>query len=89
VFVDGRLHGTVTETGTFVADPLEDPSLPSYSGKFTIRAGLNLNGKTLNGTSTFTVRGTGSDGSTFRFHTTDHFNVRPNGTVNEFFRCHD
>jgi hypothetical protein len=42
----------------------------------------------VNGTSTFNVRGTGSDGSTFSFHATDHFNVRPDGTVNEFFHCH-
>jgi len=89
VFDDGRLHATFTQTGTFVAEPPAGTSLPSYTGKFTVWGGFNQNGKTVNGTFTFTVHGKGSDGSTFRFHTTEHFNVRPDGTVNEFFRCHD
>jgi hypothetical protein len=87
-FDDGRIHATFTQTGTFVAVPLEDPSLPSYTGKFTVWGGFNQNGNTVNGTFTFTARGTGSDGSTFQNHTTDHFNQRPDGTVNEFFHCH-
>jgi hypothetical protein len=88
VFDDGRVHATFTQTGTFVAVPLEDPSLPSYTGKFTVWGGFNQNGTTVNGTFTFNVRGTGSDGSTFTNHTTDHFNERPDGSVNEFFHCH-
>jgi hypothetical protein len=88
VFDDGRVHATFTQTGTFVAVPLEDPSLPSYTGKFTTWGGFNQNGSTVNGTFTFNVRGTGSDGSTFSNHVTDHFNQRPDGTVNEFFHCH-
>jgi hypothetical protein len=87
-FDDGRIHATFTQTGTFVAVPLEDPSLPSYTGKFTTWGGFNQNGNTVNGTFTFNVRGTGSDGSTFQNHVTDHFNQRPDGTVNEFFHCH-
>ena len=87
-FDDGRLHATFTQTGSFRAVPLQDPSLPSFTGRFTIWGGFNQNGKTVNGTFTFSVRGKGSDGSRLRFHVTDHFNVRPNGTVNEFFRCH-
>src|SRR6266508_4082517 len=62
--------------------------LPSYTGKFTVWGGFNQNGNTVNGTFTFNVRGSGSDGSTFKNHTTEHFNVRPDGTVNEFFHCH-
>ena len=31
-FDDGRVHATFTQTATFVAVPLEDPSLPSYTG---------------------------------------------------------
>ena len=89
VFDDGRVHATFTQTGTFVAVPLLDPSLPSFAGKVTAWGGFNQNGTTVNGTFTFTVHGTGSDGSTLRFHSTDHFNVRPDGTVNEFFHCHD
>jgi len=88
IFDDGRIHATFTQTGTFVAVPLEDPSLPSYTGKFTIWGGFNQNGKTVNGTFTFTVHATGSDGSTVKTHLTEHFNERPDGTVNEFFRCH-
>ena len=87
-FNDGRIHATFTQTGTFVAVPLEDPSLASFTGHFTIWGGFNQNGKTVNGTFTFTVHGEGSDGSTFRNHVTEHFNVRPDGTVNEFFHCH-
>ena len=87
VFEDGRVHATFTQTGTFVAVPLE-AGLPSYTGKFTIWGGFNQNGQTVNGTFTFTVHGTGSDGSTFKNHATEHFNQRPDGTVNEFFHCH-
>jgi hypothetical protein len=88
-FDDGRTHETFTQTGTFVAVPLEDPDLPSFTGKFTVWGGFNQNGNTVNGTFTMTVHGTGSDGSTFRVHATEHFNARPDGTVNEFFHCHD
>jgi len=87
-FNDGRTHETFTQTGTFSAVPLEDPTLPSYTGKFTTWGGFNANGSTVNGTFTFSVRGTGSDGSTFSNHNVDHFNVRPDGSANEFFHCH-
>jgi hypothetical protein len=88
IFDDGREHDTFTQTGTFVAVPLDDPSLPSYTGKLTIWGGFNANGATVNGTVTFNIRGTGSDGSTFTEHEVQHFNVRPDGTVNEFLHCH-
>jgi hypothetical protein len=87
-FDDGRVHATFTQTGTFVAEPLEDSSLPSFTGRFTVWGGFNQNSKTVNGTFTFNVRGTGSDGSTFSNHIIDHFNESPDGTVNEFFHCH-
>lgn len=87
IFADGRVHATFTQTGTFVAVPLT-AGLPSYTGKFTVWGGFNDNGKVVEGTFTFNVRGTGSDGSTFKNHVNEHFNVRPNGTVNEFFNCH-
>src|SRR5215216_2438288 len=83
-FDDGRVHETFTQTGTFVAEPLDDPSLPSFTGRFTIWGGFNQNGTTVNGTFTFSVRGTGSDGSTFSNQNVEHFNVIPDGTVNEF-----
>ena len=88
VFDDGREHDTFTQTGTFVAVPLEDPSLPSFTGKFTVWGGFNANNQVVNGTFTFNVRGTGSDGSTFSVNNSEHFNTRPDGTVNEFFHCH-
>jgi len=88
VFDDGRVHATFTSTGTFTATPLEDASLPSYTGKFTTWGGFNDSGSNVNGTFTFSVRGTGSDGSTFANHSVEHFNQRPNGTVQEFFHCH-
>jgi hypothetical protein len=87
IFDDGRVHATFTQTGTFVAVPLEDPSLPSFTGRFTQWGGFNQNGTTVNGTFTFSLRGTGSDGSIVTINLTDHFNQRPDGTVNEFFRC--
>ena len=42
VFANGRVHATFTQTGTFVAVPLDDPSLPaslvtSHSGGTSIR----------------------------------------------------
>jgi hypothetical protein len=88
-FEDGRMHVTFTDTGTFVAVPRDDPSLPSFTGKFTAWGGFNANGKVVNGTFTFTARGTGSDGSTFRVNLVEHFNVTPNGTEFFFTHCHD
>ena len=88
IFADGRVHSTFTDTGTFSADPLDDASLPSYTGKFTVWGGFNANGKTVNGTFTFSVHGSGSDGSTLSNHVTEHFNQLPDGTVHEFFKCH-
>ena len=87
-FDDGRGHFTFAQTGTFTAVPLEDSTLPSYTGKFTNRGGFNANGSKVNGTFTFSVRGTGSDSSTFANHSVEHFNVRPSGSANEFFHCH-
>lgn len=88
LFDDGRVHGTFTSTGTFTATPLEDPSLPGYTGRFTTWGGFNDNGSTVTGTFTFRVRGTGSDGSTFANQNVQHFDQRPDGTVHEFFHCH-
>jgi hypothetical protein len=88
VFDDGRVHATFTQTGTFVAVPLEDPSLPSYTGKVTVWGGFNQSNQVVNGTFTFNLHATGSDGSRVRFNASDHFNVRPDGTVNEFIHCH-
>jgi hypothetical protein len=87
-FTDGRSHETFTQTGTFSAEPFADSSLPTYDGHFTIWGNFNVNGKTVNGTFTFNANGMGSDGSQLQHHETEHFNQRPDGTVQEFFRCH-
>ena len=87
-FADGRVHATFTQTGKVVAVPLEDPSLPSYTGRVTIWGGFNANGTTVNGTFTFNVSLVGSDGSSVKNHFVEHFNERPDGSVNEFFHCH-
>jgi hypothetical protein len=88
IFDDGRELFTFTQTGTAVGVPLEDPNLPTFTAKFTFSGSFNANGQTVNGTFTFNVHGTLSDGSTFSHHSTEHFNVRPDGTVNELFHCH-
>jgi hypothetical protein len=88
IFDDGRIHATFTQTGTFSAVPLEDPSLPSFTGKFTQWGGFNQNGQTVNGTFTFNLHGTGSDGSKVSINLVEHFNARPDGSVNELFHCH-
>ncbi len=87
-FDDGRVHATFTQTGKFTAEPLDDPTLPSYTGKFTVWGNFNQSGTTANGTFTFSVQGVGSDGSTLSNHLNEHFNERPDGSVNEFFQCH-
>ena len=83
---DGTEHFTFTQTGKFVAVPLE-AGLPTYTGRFTVWGGFNLNNNTVNGTFTFSVTGKGSDGSRLRNTSVDHFNERPDGTVNAFFHC--
>jgi hypothetical protein len=64
-------HVTGTLTGTFVADPL-DPSLPTYTGRFTQWFGENHNPNMANATFTFSVRGRAEDGSTVNFHVVAH-----------------
>jgi hypothetical protein len=83
----GGAHFTFTQTGTFVAEPLNGG--PRFTGTFTVWGGFNDNGKVENGTFTFTIRGTGSDGSRFVTHSTDHFNTTPTGAEFFFTRCHD
>ena len=88
-FDDGRLHVIFTDVGTFVAVPLEDATLPTYTGKVLSTGTFNENGSSSNGTFVFSVSGTGSDGSTFSVHSVEHSNERPNGTMQEAFRrCH-
>lgn len=88
LFDDGRAHFTFTQTGTFVAEPL-DPSEQSASGHFAIWGGFNDNGKTVNGTFTFNANGSFEDGTKISVHSVEHFNVTPDGTEFFFARCKD
>jgi hypothetical protein len=82
-------HFTFTQTGTFVAVP-QDPALPTYTGHFTQWGGFNENAKNASGTFTFSLHGTGSDGSTITFNAVEHFSVNASGVENEFAfeNCH-
>jgi hypothetical protein len=88
VFDDGRVHATFTQSGKVSAVPLVGTG-PTYTGSFAVWGGFNANGSTVNGTFTFNVVLKGSDGSRVSNHVVDHFNERPDGTVNEFFHCTD
>lgn len=82
------VHVTGTATGDFEFVP-NDPSEPTFTGKFTTWFGENSNRQNGNGTFTFMVNGTGSDGSEIKFHITAHFSVSASG-VETFFekpRC--
>lgn len=89
LFPDGRAHFTFTQSGTFVAVPLEDPSLPTFTGHLAIWGGFNDNGKSVNGTFTFNINATGSDGSHVHQHEVEHFNTTPTGAEFFFARCHN
>lgn len=67
----GGTRTTGTLTGTFVFDTT-DPTRPDFTGRFTQTFGDNTNSNNQLATSTFRVRGTGTDGSTVRFHTVAH-----------------
>jgi opacity protein-like surface antigen len=88
VFDDGRIHATFTQSGTFVAVSLEDPSL-TLTGHLAVWGGFNDNGKAVNGTFTFNINGTGSDGSRFHQNELEHFNTTPTGMEFFFTRCHN
>jgi hypothetical protein len=71
----GGTRTTGTLTGTFAFDAT-DPARPDYTGRFTQTFGDNTNSNNQLATSTFTVRGTGTDGSTVRFHTVAHITAQ-------------
>ncbi len=74
VFPDGRYHITGTATGTFQFDTT-DPAAPDFSGRLTNWFGENSDSNALTSTFTFNLRGTGTDGSTIRFHETAHVSI--------------
>ncbi len=89
VFADGTVHATFTQSGKVVATPVDTTlGLPSYTGNVTAWGNFNITNQTVEGGSTFHVNLKGSDGSTVSNHAGDHFNVRPDGSVHEFMKCH-
>lgn len=79
----GDFWATGTQTGDFVLTP-DDPTQPTYSGHFTTWFGDSDNRRNGVEHSTFSVHGTGSDGSTLRFHDTMHLSVSASGAVVSF-----
>lgn len=67
----GGTHTTGTLTGTFDFDAT-DPAEPDFSGRFTNWFGDSNNSNIDVATFTFSVRGTGTDGSKLTFHGVAH-----------------
>ena len=85
----GGFHLTTTNTGTFTFVP-DDPTLPSYTGRFTIWSGGNVSSNSDGSWVTFRVKGTGSDGSELVFNAVVQFHIS-NGEVRVQFgmeNCH-
>lgn len=87
-FDDGRFHATYTQTGRFVAEPL-DPELPGASGRYTIWNGFNQNNQSVTGASTFNMIGRFDDGTKINTHLVNHLNAAPTGVEFFFRHCHD
>ena len=79
----GDFWATGTQTGSFVLVP-DDPTQPTYTGHFTAWFGGSDNQQNEVEHSTFTIHGTGSDGSTLQFHDTMHLSLSANGAVVSF-----
>ncbi len=75
-------HVTNLVTGTFSAVP-SDGTGPTFTGRFTTRQGETEMITHSTGTTTFSVRGTGSDGSEVSFHIVAHYTINAQGV--EFF----
>jgi hypothetical protein len=88
---DGKIIVSSSQRGTFTAAPLEDPSLPSYTGSFTGTTSGTFDGQgSGHGTATQNMRGVSSDGVHFSFHLNNHFSQTdgPNGEFHFFEHCH-
>lgn len=79
----GTFWATDTETGTATLVPL-DPTLPSYSGHFTIWDGDNHNLHNGAETAILEFHATGSDGSTLDVHMVQHFSISATGVITSF-----
>jgi hypothetical protein len=79
----GTSWATGTQTGDFVFTP-DDVSQPSFTGHFTTWFGDNNNLHNGVEHSTFSLHGTGSDGSTLQFHDIAHLSVSATGVTLSF-----
>jgi hypothetical protein len=82
---NGTYWATFTQAGTFSFVPF-DSSQPSFTGHFTVWDGDNWNNRNTTETATFTVHGTGSDGSNLAFHETEHISSSATGLTVSFDR---
>ena len=87
IFDDGRVHATFTQTGTFSAVPLEVRACRAT--RVASRSG-ELQPERDDGERHVHLQSAwhGLGRVDADLHNLDHFNVRPDGSVNEFFRCH-
>jgi hypothetical protein len=88
--LEDEVRGQMVQSGSFVAVPLGEPSLPSYEGKVNIhnRFVNDADGHELSATFTYDVHGTGSDGSRLDTYFQRVMRLAPDGTVKESLRCH-
>ena len=77
---DGSQHVTGTQTGTIVVTPL-DPTLPTYTGRFTVWFGGNINSPNEGFWFTLRVKATGSDGSQLVFNLVEQFHLSATGEL--------
>ncbi len=79
----GTFWFTITQTGSVTIVP-DDPTLPTYTGRFTFWDGDN--GNLQNATETFIleVRLVGSDGSLINGHLLEHMTLTATGATLEF-----
>lgn len=76
-------HVTGALVGKFVAVP-SDGTGPTFTGQFTNWFGENQNTMNSTGTVTFSLHGTGSDGSRISFHDVFHYTITGTGVEFSF-----
>lgn len=79
----GTTHLAFAQVGTILLDP-DDPSLPEFTGRFSIKGGFDANASTTTSTvmSMFVARA--ADGSFVRVHLVSHVLVKPDGVETSF-----
>jgi hypothetical protein len=77
---NGSFHLTGTQTGTVVVTP-DDPTLPTYTGHFTVWFGGNINSQNEGFWFTFNVKAIGSDGSRLVLNAVEQLHISATGEV--------